>query len=202
MRQLLTFTLLLLLSGNITANTLRILDKSGSPLRDAVITVLHKQDNKASTYKIIQNKFKFIPEVLVINAGDTVLFPNKDKVIHHIYSFSSTGIFEMYLDKGETTYSMVFEKPGIAILGCNIHDSMTGYIHVLNDQKHLKTNRKGTVTFRDDIPASIEVWHPNMAGSKTERLTLIPKKEGRNKWVVRTNIANLNKIKKNKNGRY
>ena len=62
--------------------------------------------------------------------GATVSFPNRDKVRHHVYSFSAAKKFDLKLYGRDETRSVVFDKPGVVALGCNIHDVMSGFIVV------------------------------------------------------------------------
>ena len=49
-------------------------------------------------------------------------FPNLDPIMHHVYSFSATKPFEIKLYSGDPPTGILFDKPGVATLGCNIHD--------------------------------------------------------------------------------
>jgi len=202
MRYLFGLTLFLLVGTTCNANILRILDINNNPLRDAIITFPSHIKAKPKTHKITQKKYMFLPSSSIINIGDTVVFPNKDNVMHHIYSFSETGFFEIYANKGDDKQSYTFNKSGIAILGCNIHDSMTGYIHILHNESSKKTNRKGEVKFNDGIPKKLQLWHPNIAGNKSTRVDLAIEKIKRKRWIAKTNIANLPQVKAKKSGRY
>ncbi len=72
----------------------------------------------------------FVPQVLVVAAGTAVEFPNSDSVSHQVYSFSRAKHFQLPLYKGEVHSPIQFDQPGLVVLGCNIHDSMVGYIYV------------------------------------------------------------------------
>ena len=59
---------------------------------------------------------------------------------------------------------MIFDKAGVVPLGCNIHDSMIGYIFVTDSAFSAKSDASGQVMIRG-IPAgaaSVLVWHPDM----------------------------------------
>jgi multisubunit Na+/H+ antiporter MnhE subunit len=40
----------------------------------------------------------------------------------------------------------LFDKPGTVVVGCNIHDQMVAYIHVVNTPYFAKTDVKGTAS--------------------------------------------------------
>jgi len=44
------------------------------------------------------------------------------------------------LYKGSDIEPIQFDKPGLVILGCNIHDDMIGYIFVADNEYAVKTN--------------------------------------------------------------
>ena len=114
--------------------------------------------------KMTQQNIAFDPYALIVPVGSTVGFPNKDKVRHHVYSFSATKSFELKLYGQQQERTVTFEKAGVVPLGCNIHDSMIGYIFVTDSAFSAKSDASGQVMIRG-IPAgaaSVSVWHPDM----------------------------------------
>jgi hypothetical protein len=47
---------------------------------------------------------------------------------------------------------VTFDQPGLVVLGCNIHDSMVGYIYVTAAPYFGTTDARGALTFKD-LPA-------------------------------------------------
>jgi hypothetical protein len=76
---------------------------------------------------------------------------------------------------------VVFDKPGVVVLGCNIHDWMVGYIYVSETPFFAKTEADGTASLVDLPPGeySVRLWHPGMdnAEETTTRLVTV-KAEG------------------------
>ena len=111
-----------------------------------------------------QRRGQFVPHMLVVEAGTEVTFPNSDSVSHHVYSFSPTKEFELPLYKGDLYPPVLFDQPGIVVVGCNIHDSMLGYIRVVETPYFAVTNEQG-VALIEDIPSgeyAVEVWTPRV----------------------------------------
>lgn len=111
-----------------------------------------------------QQNHRFVPHVLVVQAGTEVTFPNSDTVSHHVYSFSPTKPFELPLYKGDVHPPVTFEKAGIVVVGCNIHDSMLGYIRVVDTPRFAVTNEQG-VALLDGMPSGdyvVEAWTPRV----------------------------------------
>src|SRR6201999_1608651 len=70
--------------------------------------------------------------------------------------------FELKLASKQQNQSVLFDKPGIVPLGCNIHDRMIAYLDVVDTPWARAADANGHVILRD-IPAggvSISVWHP------------------------------------------
>ena len=142
-------------------------DANGTPLPDAVVAI-EVAGAKASaapgaSAEMGQRGRAFVPSLLVVQTGTAVSFPNFDTVRHHIYSFSPTKPFEIKLYAGTPAAPVVFDKAGTAILGCNIHDRMTAFIHVVNTPHFAITGKGGVATL--DTPAgeqTLQVWHMQM----------------------------------------
>ena len=124
-----------------------------------------------------QKALRFAPHLLVVQSGTSVTFPNGDDVSHHVYSFSDTKSFELPLYKGDKYPPVVFDQAGIVVLGCNIHDSMLGYVVVVDTPHFGVTDAKGMVHV-DDVPSGdyvLQVWTPRVRPSSlpaTQRLTV------------------------------
>ena len=109
-----------------------------------------------------QHDYEFVPHVLVVQTGTPVTFPNSDAVSHHVYSFSEAKTFELPLYKGDVYPPVVFDRPGIVVVGCNIHDGMLGYIRVV-DTPHFAVTDEHGVALIDGVPRgdyAVEAWTP------------------------------------------
>jgi plastocyanin len=111
---------------------------------------------------IDQIERRFSPMILLITTGQSVRFPNSDNVRHHVYSFSDIKQFSTPLYADESIAPVLFDKPGIAVLGCNIHDSMVAYVYVSQSSNSAISNDHGKLTLTElsANPGSLSVWHP------------------------------------------
>jgi plastocyanin len=109
-----------------------------------------------------QRNLMFVPEVLVVRTGTLVDFPNSDQVRHMVYSFSGAKVFRLPLYAGRTQPPVLFDKPGLVTLGCNIHDNMIGFIYVTDSPWHGRTDAGGRLVLRELPPGnySLRIWHP------------------------------------------
>lgn len=108
---------------------------------------------------------RFVPFVLPVRTGTAVTFPNSDSIAHQVYSFSPSKRFELGLYRGRPYPPVVFDKPGIVVLGCNIHDKMIGYVYVTDAPEFGKTDEQGM--WRSGALGAghyeVEVWSPLLA---------------------------------------
>jgi plastocyanin len=143
--------------------TVTVTGASGKPLADAAVYVIVKgvpAQTTTATADIGQRDKQFVPQVTVIQTGTSVSFPNVDTVRHHVYSFSPIRTFELKLYAGTPARPVVFDKPGTAALGCNVHDRMTAWVHVVDTPVFAKTDAQGQATL--DVPAGqhlLRAWH-------------------------------------------
>jgi plastocyanin len=124
-----------------------------------------------------QKALRFAPHLLVVQSGTSVTFPNSDNVSHHVYSFSDTKSFELPLYKGDAYPPVVFDHAGIVVLGCNIHDSMLGYVVVVDTPHFGVTDAQGVVHVADvpDGEYVLQVWTPRVRPTSlpaAQRLTV------------------------------
>lgn len=115
----------------------------------------------------------FQPYVLVIQRGQRVNFPNSDHIRHHVYSFSPTKPFEIKLYAGMPEQPLPFDTAGIVVLGCNIHDTMVGYIVVADTPVAGKTDAQGQLTLQGAPTTALRIWHPRL-GSGTPQMQTLP----------------------------
>ncbi len=143
----------------------QVSDAAGQPLADAAVYAEPASGpvsaRSAKTVEIEQKGRKFLPPVTVIQSGTSVSFPNHDTVRHHVYSLSPAKMFDLKLYAGESPNPIGFDKPGIVVIGCNIHDKMVAYIIVAPTPYFGKTDAAGKIRL-DDLPPgkySLKAWH-------------------------------------------
>ena len=167
-RGFLAFAAGLALSAPVSAAelTVRVLDASGKPVRNAVVTLYPSSGARtprlSGHYVVSQQNLQFHPFLTIVPVGADVSFPNFDNTKHHVYSFSPAKRFELKLFAKDQSRTVHFDKPGVVALGCNIHDQMGAFIVVTDSAWTARTNAQGLVQFNDapNAPARVTLWHP------------------------------------------
>lgn len=140
-----------------------VVDQQGMPIANVVVESPGAAVAEASSEIAIidQVNKRFVPMVVAIQKGQSVNFPNNDNIRHHVYSFSAIKQFSTELYADSPGAPVTFDQSGIAVLGCNIHDSMVGYIYVSEWQNFAVSDASGLVRFNQSaIPEQIVIWHP------------------------------------------
>jgi plastocyanin len=150
------------------ALNIAVTDAAGKPLVDAV-ALLDPANGKVAVkpmadVEISQAKRQFQPRVTLITTGTRVLFPNFDTVRHHVYSFSPIKTFELKLYAGVPNAPVVFDKPGVAVLGCNIHDTMAAWVVVADTPWFARSAANGHARIEAVPPGNyrLRLWHPGL----------------------------------------
>lgn len=146
--------------------TIEVKTKSGSSAEDTVIILDPLDTTAAPSHEsaiIDQINKRFAPRVSVVRTGTSVAFPNSDHIRHQVYSFSDSKPFTLKLYAGSPKADVVFDKPGLVILGCNIHDTMVAFVGVVDSPYFAKMPSTGTSIL--DLPPGryrVRVWHPSL----------------------------------------
>jgi plastocyanin len=158
------------ISANAVDISVMVVDRDGRGVGEAVVTATPAAANAGASPTLKsavmdQRNLAFVPRVLVVGVGTSVEFPNNDSVSHQVYSFSAAKRFQLPLYKGEVHPPVTFDRPGLVVLGCNIHDGMVGYIYVTDAPYFGKTEAAGSVQLKA-LPVGdyrIIVWSPFIA---------------------------------------
>jgi len=103
----------------------------------------------------------FVPHVLAIPVGETVVFRNDDPYFHNVFSLSPGQTFDAGLYDSGRSYSRTFTQPGVVELLCNIHASMAGYLYVVDSAYYAQPRPSGAFVIRNVLPGRYELnaWH-------------------------------------------
>lgn len=150
-------------SATITGKVIDGATKKGVP--GAVVYVVKAAGKFKPDDRKVMNQINkdFFPEVLAVQAGSKVWFENGDDVKHEIYSFSPIKKFNLPLfGKGQKPQPILFDKTGVANIGCNIHDWMAATIVVLQNPYYDTSGKDGSFVI-SGVPAGaydVSFFHP------------------------------------------
>jgi plastocyanin len=160
--------LLCAVPGLVAASDLRVTvsDGSNQPVADAVVyaTPLNPPPPVEHKAAIDQVNRRFVPRVSVIQTGTAVTFPNSDNIRHSVYSFSRARTFTLKLYAGTPASPVVFDQPGVVVLGCNIHDTMVAWVLVVNSPFFARTAADGSTSLPGLPPGDylLRAWNNSM----------------------------------------
>ena len=165
------------------ADTLNVgvFDASGQPVNEVIVYLKPKivmNVAESSPVEIEQKNKLFNPFISVLPVGAKATFPNHDGIGHHVYSFSEIKSFELPLSEDVITQEILFDKPGVVTVGCNIHDWMVAYLYIVDTPYFTKTNERGTTVLEDITSGEydLHIWHPGSLSSNDtiKTITIAP----------------------------
>jgi len=150
-----------------------VTDANGKPAANAVVALAPDvqpapASHIAARVVIDQQHETFLPLVAVVRKGGEAVFTNNDTTMHQVYSFSPVKQFQFEIDRGQVSKPVVFDKPGVAAIGCNIHDNMVAYVFVADAPFAAVTDAQGRAQIRDvpDGAWHATAWHPQLRVGK------------------------------------
>jgi plastocyanin len=182
------FSTIMFFSGPVIAGSIKGTVKvKGLRTPENILVYLSKAppaapDLSKATFVMDQRNLEFIPPVLAVPVGATVDFPNNDKVDHNVFSMSRTKKFNLGSYKAGQSKSVVFDKPGIVELRCDVHAEMAAFILVMKTPYFAVTDKHGHFEIPDtshlqqigltgikDLPAGkyfVKTWHEKLKTQK------------------------------------
>lgn len=117
----------------------------------------------AGVAELRQHRQRFHPRVLPIVKGQTVSFPNQDRIYHNVFSVSPLATFDLGQYKGtDPARDVTFEKPGLVPVYCNIHPQMISYVAVFENEAFATTGADGRFEIAGVPPGDhvLHAWTP------------------------------------------
>ena len=127
----------------------------------------------AAAVQMDQKQCAFVPRVVVVPAGGTIDFLNSDRLLHNLHSRSKENdSFNKTQPKGRTI-PIVFSKPEIVRIDCDLHSWMRGWVVVAAHPFYAVTNERGEFTL-SGVPAgtyTVEAWQESL-GVESKSVTV------------------------------
>jgi plastocyanin len=154
-------------SAPVQAKRYQIVTKGGvlstqPPLAVVYLDGSFPQPASLPTKQVTQKDLTFVPSLLPLRVGTKVEFPNLDDTYHNIFSYSPAKRFDLgrYRPDERPIPTEVFDKPGLVILRCDIHEHMRGLVLVLNTPYFVMTDTNGRFRL-EGLPAghyTLKAW--------------------------------------------
>ena len=141
---------------------------AGKPVQNAVVWLDAPGAAPAAQAKPLvlnQKNMDFDPRVLVVRVGTKVEFPNNDKVFHNVFSFRDGKKFDLGMYPVGTSKTVVFDKPGLSRILCEIHPHMAAYIRAVDTPYFAVSNAEGVFAI-SSLPAGSYTYHAWRPGAQ------------------------------------
>ncbi|NOT25980.1 MAG: hypothetical protein HOP16_07730 [Acidobacteria bacterium] len=112
-------------------------------------------------FKVVQQRKRFDPHLLVVPVGSVVEFPNLDPFFHNVFSLFDGKRFDLGLYEAGTSRSVTFPRAGVCYVFCNIHPDMSAVIVAVDSSHHAVSSRSGEFSIPNVPPGryQLSVWH-------------------------------------------
>jgi len=116
----------------------------------------------------------FDPPVLAVTAGQSVAFPNDDKIFHNVFSLSPVRSFDLGQYRNGESKEKVFPKTGVVDIYCNIHPHMAATVLVLPNRRFAVTDKTGRFLINDVPPGNWTLFaYDRFAGQPVKRAVAV-----------------------------
>ncbi len=113
--------------------------------------------------RLAQKDQCFMPRVLPVAVGTAVDFPNMDPIFHNVFSASPVKRFDLGKYPRGASKSVIFDKPGLVNVYCDIHSNMEAFVLVLPSRAFTQPDPAGRYAL-PPVPGgeyTLHVWHPD-----------------------------------------
>ena len=170
-------------SAPVQAKRYEVVTRAGVLSTQPPLAVVYLEGNfprpaSLPTKQVEQKDLTFVPALLPIEVGTKVQFPNLDDQYHNIFSYSPAKRFDLgrYRPEESPIPSVMFDRPGLVTLRCDIHEHMRGLVLVLSTPYFAMTDTAGHFRL-DKLPAgrhTLKAW----IDSRTTREKSVDLKDG------------------------
>jgi plastocyanin len=123
--------------------------------------------------RLVQRNKSFEPHVLVVPVGSAVEFPNRDPFFHNVFSLFDGKRFDLGLYEAGSSRNVVFDKPGISYIFCNIHSEMSAVVIAVSSPYFGMSDAHGRVAIPHVPPGryTLRIWYEDTLPEELNKLT-------------------------------
>ncbi len=109
---------------------------------------------------IAQEGASFRPDFAVVAVGQSIDLPNRDDIVHNVFSFSEHNAFDLGLYPQGQMRRITLQHPGVVRVYCSIHESMNATVLVVPSPFFARVDAKGGFAIRGVPPGHyrLHVW--------------------------------------------
>jgi plastocyanin len=106
-------------------------------------------------------KKQFTPQLLVVPVGSRVTFPNRDPILHNVFSVSGKNSFDLGLVGAGEGKSATFREAGLVRVFCNVHHGMFAHVLVVATPHYGVADARGGFALAGlpAGPGTLHFWH-------------------------------------------
>ena len=150
-------------AGGRVTGKITVTDADGKPIAGSAEVVVYvvgfaEQATPGAAATVSQKGRKFVPDLVAITVGQSVVFPNGDPFLHNVFSQSPARKFDLGSFKKGESKEKAFPNAGVVDVYCNIHPEMAATILVLPNKRHTRAKPDGTYTIEGIPPGRWTVF--------------------------------------------
>lgn len=151
-------TATILLSGRVRLNGDR------ADVAETVLYFVPDQSTPAAepgTFELATKDKTFIPTVLVVPRGSMIRFPNRDPILHNVFSVSAENAFDLGVYGPDSMPETTLDAVGAVNVYCNVHHDMHAHVLVLDTPWFERADSDGRFVLTDlpPGPGTLHAWH-------------------------------------------
>lgn len=140
---------------------------------DGLVYFLPKAGNpkpKPGYFTVRTHSKGFSPSLVVVPAGSTIAFPNRDTVLHNVFSRTPGATFDLGNYGPGQSRQQVFTKPGLITVNCSVHYTMRAMVVVMATPYYTRPDKNGRfeLTGLPSGAGTLVYWHPRSAAATTQ----------------------------------
>jgi plastocyanin len=153
-------------AGGSVSGRVTIVERDGRTAGDVAQTVVWLSGatapaGVASQVEMATEDKQFVPRLLILAEGSTIVFPNHDPFNHNVFSLSPEATFDLGLYGRGTAKSVTFPRAGVIRVYCNVHAQMRGLVVVLQSGLFAQPGADGGFRLEGVPPGDyiLHAWH-------------------------------------------